>query len=259
MYCHHPVAQRVAGLGRGFTLIELLVVISIIALLVSILLPALGAARAAGRGVQCLANFRQIGVALNLYAQDNNNYLPPVGPDSAYAGGLYAAAISSGQGFRYFLRPYLPDHSGYNNPVFICPEAPTTYGVPLSALTRTDSATQAMMFQNANGTFPTGGNSAAATIAQTLNFFTRPAATIFDVDGHQAAPGKPSSYGFVQAGYHTTLPPAGDSPDYLDFRHPGNTLSGLFGDGHVTYLKFADINPTNTVWPYPGDWTGIWQ
>lgn len=60
----------------GFTLIELLVVISIIALLVAMLLPALGKARAEARAVQCQSRMRQVGIATATYRSDNNQYYP---------------------------------------------------------------------------------------------------------------------------------------------------------------------------------------
>jgi prepilin-type N-terminal cleavage/methylation domain-containing protein/prepilin-type processing-associated H-X9-DG protein len=61
---------------RGFTLIELLVVISIIALLVGILLPALGAARKSARRTKCLSQENQISVALYNHMVDNDGMLP---------------------------------------------------------------------------------------------------------------------------------------------------------------------------------------
>jgi len=61
---------------KGFTLIELLVVISIIALLLAILLPALGRAKEQGKMIRCLANLKQIGLAMHLYANDYNYLLP---------------------------------------------------------------------------------------------------------------------------------------------------------------------------------------
>jgi prepilin-type N-terminal cleavage/methylation domain-containing protein len=62
---------------RGFTLIELLVVISIIALLIAILLPALEKARRSAKNVKCLSSLHQMSIGMNGYASDNDGFIPP--------------------------------------------------------------------------------------------------------------------------------------------------------------------------------------
>lgn len=105
----------------AFTLIELLVVISIIALLVGILLPALGAARRTAQKAVCLSNQRQLGIALYSYANSNNQELP-----LGYMGG---------PNFSYFLYSefydlntpwgtlYQAESSIQARDVWICPSA----------------------------------------------------------------------------------------------------------------------------------------
>jgi len=61
---------------RDFTLIELLVVIGILGLLIGITLPALQQAKKSGKRANCISNLKQVGLAIQVYANNNNNYFP---------------------------------------------------------------------------------------------------------------------------------------------------------------------------------------
>src|SRR4051794_3914896 len=78
---------------RAFTLIELLVVIAIIAILASLLLPVLGKAKEKAKRVNCLSNEHQIGLMLQVYANDNKDYIPQ--PDSVQGSWLWDLAANS--------------------------------------------------------------------------------------------------------------------------------------------------------------------
>ena len=87
----------------GFTLIELLVVVAIIALLVSVLLPALSAAREQARSAYCLSNLRQQGQAIMYYAGDYSDYLPTYDINNGGSTGIY----ESSHGYLARLDPYV--------------------------------------------------------------------------------------------------------------------------------------------------------
>ncbi|AQT69183.1 type II secretion system protein G [Anaerohalosphaera lusitana] len=118
---------------KAFTLIELLVVISIIALLLAVMMPALGKVKANAKKVICATNIRQNGQAFALYAADNDGklYVGPGGPMSSFYswggvtmdwdyGYLPGSWNKDTNPYERALNKYLPE----DNPVYICPSDP---------------------------------------------------------------------------------------------------------------------------------------
>jgi prepilin-type N-terminal cleavage/methylation domain-containing protein len=110
------MSTHVSRAKRGFTLVELLVVIGIIALLISMLLPALNQARQQAQSTQCLAQLRQCGQILYIYANENHGYFPQGVLDSVDklpSNGLISSGVFSlnpGANVRYPDTAYALNH-----------------------------------------------------------------------------------------------------------------------------------------------------
>lgn len=113
------------GGNRAFTLIELLVVVSIIALLISILLPSLKKARDQAKDTVCRSTMHQLGLANGYYAQDNGDYLPwmkgtptsPPPPPNTPDAAKYNSAPYKQYRQLFYLMPYTKTQN-----VFKCPQ-----------------------------------------------------------------------------------------------------------------------------------------
>jgi len=111
--------SRRGGACAGFTLIELLVVVAIIATLLAILLPSLGAAREQAKATVCLSNLKQTGMGFALYGEAYRD-LYPAADDPVNSSPFYW--LWMGRGFRNFVGPYLvPDINVENPSVLVCP------------------------------------------------------------------------------------------------------------------------------------------
>jgi prepilin-type N-terminal cleavage/methylation domain-containing protein/prepilin-type processing-associated H-X9-DG protein len=119
--------MKQGGKGGGFTLIELLVVIAIIAILAAILMPVFAQAREKARMASCVSNLKQIGLAVMMYTQDNDETFPP---------GNYGAVAGSGQHWYSLVEPYVkasplsradPNWQTQGKSVWVCPSYNAAY------------------------------------------------------------------------------------------------------------------------------------
>ncbi len=127
---------------NAFTLIELLIVIAIIAVLIALLLPALGQMRKTGRQLSCAARMRQVAIAWSIYGDENQDVAVPVQPgrfddedQNVYFVGngdqyrpRWFALLGLSEGLYAFANPS-PDREDEHtttvtNPAFLCPSVP---------------------------------------------------------------------------------------------------------------------------------------
>ncbi len=242
----------------AFTLIELLVVISIIALLVGILLPALQSAREAGRSAACLSNTRQLSIAMSAYNVDNKQFFTPLKTPWIPTGAKVWTGMLAKDGYmggnETFLCPtYAPDrddildaprNDATNNNWFY-----SQYG--LNWMHIGSRAREALTLGGGGFTFNgppppgSGGRSAAYPTTYRSDDATDPSATILLADAHNAG-WADSGIGAGQYSLRDSWSPPGSSAGVLDqphVRHLGSAVNTAWIDGHASSVKADPDNP----------------
>lgn len=225
----------------GFTLVELLVVISIIALLLSILVPALVKARAQGRSVVCSSNLKQIGLGFGMYLEDHDRKVFPLvyngKNDKGQLGRLWYYGFEPGRSFsrpegsRELFResaklfPYI---KGYDS-VEICPSFPYSHG------RYKPKYTTRWMTYGINDKLSRDMRGFGQKIVNFDSAIKSPNSALLFADSAQVntfqSPASPANPMFEEWHYVQRL----GSPN-VHFRHNGKA-NILFGDGHVWHDK----------------------
>jgi prepilin-type N-terminal cleavage/methylation domain-containing protein/prepilin-type processing-associated H-X9-DG protein len=217
----------------GFTLIELLVVIAIIALLAAILFPVFARARENARKASCQSNLKQLGLTINMYAQDYDQFMPISG---AAAGGDVVG----------LLEPYTSQRAGAG--IWQCP----SHGelTNLASWTTSYGYNWQYLLQQGTDTYPHNGWNGLDSPGLSVSQLARPTETLCFMDQRAIVQSSLNSYVV-----RPNDPELASNPNSLngqgipDFRHNGMG-NVLFCDGHVKAMTpaFAAANNESKFW-----------
>jgi prepilin-type N-terminal cleavage/methylation domain-containing protein/prepilin-type processing-associated H-X9-DG protein len=236
--------QRTSAIQSAFTLIELLVVIAILGFLTAIALPAIYRSLEKSRAAQGLSNMRQIGVAMALYAGENDNYLPLMRtfwPQQPY--GLEG------------IEPYLEtvNGKGAGRKLYVCPNRKIK--APMHLMEQNGWLNYRTFSCNPNvHRWAPGGTPDPGSLRIKVLAIPRASQVISVIDASQRDDGTPANGGLNGLPLDPTdarmreasraeefVPTTGDSDPQsqgtIRYRQPGKTANALFVDGHVEAVK----------------------